>query len=202
MTPDSRHHTESTLRLQRRDARDNRARILAAADQVFGAGGPAASTEDVARLAGVGIATVFRHFPTKVDLLTAVLADRLAQLAERAGELMDAPDPGAAFVGFFTEVVESATTKITIADALSDAGATDDGTPEPVAQAGKRLRRAFGDLLARAQEPGALRPDVGAAEAYALMVGTSRAVALGRLPDGVRDRMLAVVFDGLRRQPG
>jgi AcrR family transcriptional regulator len=185
----------------RADARDNRARILVAADQVFGAGGSAASTEDVARLAGVGIATVFRHFPTKVDLLTSVLADRLDQLADRAGELAAEPDAGAAFVRFFTEVVDGATTKVTIADALSDAGLGHDEAPEAVAQAGERLRQAFDDLLRRAQGTGALRTDVGAPEVYALMVGTSRAVVRARLPDEVKERMLAVVFDGLRTPP-
>lgn len=186
--------------MQRADARDNRARILEAADEVFGTGGPAASTEDVARLAGVGIATVFRHFPTKLDLLTAVLTDRLDQLADRARELAADPDPGAAFVRFFTEVVDGATTKLTIADALSDAGVSRerDEAPEAVAQAGERLRQAFGDLLQRAQGSGGIRADVDAPEVYALMVGTSRAVVRARLPAAVKDRMLAVVFDGLR----
>ena len=68
----------------RADARDNRARILEAADEVFGTGGAAASTEEVAKLAGVGIATVFRHFPTKQDLLRAVLTARLEGLRDRA----------------------------------------------------------------------------------------------------------------------
>jgi AcrR family transcriptional regulator len=188
--------------LQRADARTNRARILEAADEVFGAGGAAASTEDVARLAGLGIATVFRHFPTKVDLLTAVLAERLDQLAGRARELMADPelDPGDAFVRFFTEVVDDASTKVTIADALSDAvaGTPQDEVPEVVAAAGERLRQAFGDLLRRAQAAGGIRDDVAPPETYALMVGTSRAVVRSRLPDQVKNRMLAVVFDGLR----
>ena len=77
----------------RADARDNRARILTAAEQVFRQS-PAASTEDVAKLAGVGIGTVFRHFPTKAELLEAVLALRLEQLRDRARELADSNDPG------------------------------------------------------------------------------------------------------------
>ena len=190
----------------RADARDNRARILQAADQVFGAGGSAASTEDVARLAGVGIATVFRHFPTKYDLLAAVLADRLEQLSDLAHELAADSDPGAAFVRFFTEVVDGSTTKVTIADALSDTDAsrsTGTGTgagevPETVTQAHERLRQAFAELLDRAQSAGAIRDDVDAPEVFALMVGTSRAVVHARLPAPVKDRMLDVVFDGLR----
>jgi AcrR family transcriptional regulator len=187
-----------TARPQRADARDNRARILAAADEVFGTGGAAASTEDVAKLAGVGIATVFRHFPTKLDLLTAVLTDRLERLATQARDLLGAEDAGAAFFGFFTDVVETATTKVTIAEALVDAGAAPEDGPEPVARAGRDLRRAFADLLARAQAAGAVRPDVEAPEVYALMVGTSRAVVHTRLPPSVKDRLLALAFDALR----
>src|SRR5689334_20580904 len=68
----------------RRDARTNRARILEVAEDVFGRGGESASTEEVARLAGVGIATVFRHFPTKAALLEAVLLERFGRLREYA----------------------------------------------------------------------------------------------------------------------
>jgi AcrR family transcriptional regulator len=186
---------------QRADARDNRARILAAADQVFGEGGSAASTEDVARLAGVGIATVFRHFPTKYDLLAAVMADRLGQLADLAGELLAAPDAGAAFRRFFTDAVEGAATKITIADALADAATAADQVPEAVAQAGDRMRQAFAALLARAQAAGAVRPDVADPEVFALMVGTSRAAARTRLPAPTRTRMLSIIFTGLTPTP-
>jgi AcrR family transcriptional regulator len=186
----------------RADARDNRARILEAADEVFGAGGAAASTESVAKLADVGIATVFRHFPTKSDLLAAVLAHRLDRLATQARELSDADDAGLAFFDFFTDVVDGATTKITIADALNEAGAAPGDLPEPVARASRELHRAFADLLARAQSAGVVRPDVESPEAYALMVGTSRAVVHTRLPPPVKDRLLALVFDALRRRGG
>src|SRR5580658_9480883 len=74
-------------RAQRVDARANRGRILDAAEEVFGQGGESASTEEVARRAGVGIATVFRHFPTKAELLEAVLARRFERLRERADGL-------------------------------------------------------------------------------------------------------------------
>src|SRR5215472_461837 len=81
-------------RVQRVDARTNRGRILDVAEEVFGKGGESASTEEVARLAGVGIATVFRHFPTKAALLDAVLVRRFARLRERAGRLATSEDPG------------------------------------------------------------------------------------------------------------
>ena len=99
-------------RAQRADARSNRARILDAAEEVFGQGGESASTEEVARLAGVGIATVFRHFPAKADLLDAVLARRFDRLRERAERLAGSADPGPALFGMFTEMVTDAPSKI------------------------------------------------------------------------------------------
>jgi AcrR family transcriptional regulator len=179
----------------RADARDNRARILEAADEVFGAGGATASTEDVAQLAGVGIATVFRHFPTKRDLLRAVLTARLERLRDRARDLAGSPDPGAAFRSFFSEVVEGAAHKLTIVEALVDAG--DQQADAAPAQAGQELRDAFAQLLERAQSAGAVRQDVAFAEVYALMVGISRATTHTDLTGAVKERMLALVFDGL-----
>ena len=178
----------------RADARDNRARILEAADEVFGKGGAAASTEDVAKLAGVGIATVFRHFPTKQDLLRAVLTARLEGLRDRAYELSASVAPGPAFFDFFTEVVEDAARKLTIAEALA---AIDDAPSDAPFQAGEELRQAFADLLTRAQSAGAIRPDVTAPEAYALMIAISRATAQVPLADPVKHRLTALALDAL-----
>jgi AcrR family transcriptional regulator len=195
---------------QRADARTNRARILAAADEVFGRGGAAASTEDVARLAGVGIATVFRHFPSKRELLRAVVVARLDGLRDRARTLAadDATDPGAAFVAFFTEVVDGATHKLTVVEALADADADagggddgDEGDDAEVARAGAELRAAFAALLARAQAAGAVRDDVAAPEAYALMIGASRAAAHVPMDGPTRSRMVGLALDGLRARP-
>lgn len=180
-------------RAPRADAQANRTRILDVAEEVFGAGGESASTEEVARLAGVGIATVFRHFPTKVALLEAVLVRRFTRLRERADALLAADDPGRAFFDFFGDLVTDAATKIAIGDALLDAG----GDRESVAAAAQALRRAVGKLLDRAQRAGAVRDDVELPEVYALLVGTSRAAAHAALDDEVRARVLAIVYDGL-----
>jgi AcrR family transcriptional regulator len=182
-------------RPQRADARNNRDRILAVAEEVFGTGGESASTEEVARRAGVGIATVFRHFPTKAALLQAVLVQRFDRLRERAETLLGAADPGAAFFGLFAELVADATTKIAIAEALLEAGGDGDGD---AARASTRLRQVVGTLLGRAQRAGAVRADAELPEVYALLVGTSRAAALAHLDAEVTERMLAIVFDGLR----
>jgi AcrR family transcriptional regulator len=179
--------------VQRADARANRARILDVAEEVFGQGGESASTEEVARLAGVGIATVFRHFPTKAALLEAVLARRFERLREQAEALLSAADPGQAFAGFFRYLVADAPSKIGIAEALLDAGG-DDGA---AAQASAELRRAFGALLQRAQQAGVIRDDVELAEVYALLVGVSRAAAHDHLSAAGTARVLTVIFDGL-----
>jgi AcrR family transcriptional regulator len=175
----------------------NRDRVLAAAEEVFGRAGAGASTEDVARLAGVGIATVFRHFPTKVALLEAVFVAHVDRLVAHGATLLEAGDPGRAFRDFFAHVVADAATKLAIADALLQAGSEADGEVERATTA---LRRTVGALLERAQRAGAVRDDIELPELYTLLVGASRAAAVQPDPE-VRDRALAILFDGLTRQP-
>ncbi len=182
----------------RRDAQSNRARILQVAEEVFGRGGEAASTEEVARLAGVGIATVFRHFPTKAALLEAVLLERFGRLKARADALASADDAGEAFFAYFRHMVEDSATKITIGEALIGTGALSEGDESPIDRAAADLRDALGVLLARAQKAGAVRDDVDLPEVYALLIGASRSAYYARLEPGVRDRSLAIIFDGLR----
>ncbi len=181
-------------RPQRADARTNRVRVLDAAEDVFGQGGESASTEEVARLAGVGIATVFRHFPTKAALLEAVLVRRFERLRDQAHGLASTQDPGRAFFGFFAHMVADASGKIAIAEALADAGGD---APGSAARASDELEQAVGVLLERAQAAGAVRKDIGLPEVYALLIGASRAAALAHLDENVRARAIAIVFDGL-----
>jgi len=101
-----------------------------------------------------------------------------------------------AFFDFFTEVVDGAAHKLTIVEALTADG--DDQTDGPPAQAGEEMRQAFGELLEQAQKAGAVRRDARLPEVYALMVGTSRATARVQLAEPVKQRMLALVFDGLQ----
>jgi AcrR family transcriptional regulator len=189
---------ETGERPRRVDARTNRGRILDVAEEVFGKGGRSASTEEVARLAGVGIATVFRHFPTKAALVEAVLVRRFDRLREHAETLLDTADAGTAFFDFFSHLVADAATKIAIGEALHDLTGDTDGD---AAQASLALRRAFGALLRRAQQAGAVRDDAELPEVYALLVATSRAATQTHLDEEVRARMLAIVFDGLRPLP-
>jgi AcrR family transcriptional regulator len=178
----------------RADARDNRDRILAAAEEVFGQA-PGASTEDVAKLAGVGIGTVFRHFPTKTELLEAVLTQRLDRLRVRATELAGEADAGAAFFGFFSQVVAEASTKLAIAEALLASGSA---VGDAARNAGAGMREAFGRLLSRAQQSNAVRADADFPEVYALLIGASRGATATDLEPAVRDKMLDLLYDGLR----
>jgi AcrR family transcriptional regulator len=181
----------------RADAQRNRARILSAADAVFATKGPTASTEEVARQAGVAIGTVFRHFPTKEALIEAVFAERLRGLVSEAESLVNADDAGAAFFAFFARVVTQTASKHAFTDALADAGMNTGAVHSAIAMVGTQLHRAFGALLARAQEGGAVRADLRVPELVALLIGASHAIEHTDDTD-TQARVLAVVVDGLR----
>ncbi|MET7402904.1 helix-turn-helix domain-containing protein [Dactylosporangium sp. NPDC005572] len=191
--------TESAPRPLRSDAQRNRARILAAAEEIFAARGPSASTEDIARRADVAIGTVFRHFPTKAALVEAVFAGRLRAITEQAAALAGAPDPGEAFFAFFAEAVRQSTVKHTFVDAIDDADPAMVAVWAVVATAGADLRDAMDTLLVRAQRSGAVRPDITVGDVVALMIGTARALEQAGPDPATQDRLRSVVADGLRR---
>jgi AcrR family transcriptional regulator len=173
----------------RADAARNRARILAAADAVFTVKGTSASTEDVAERAGVGIGTVFRHFPAKQELISAVLDERIARLARQARALGNADDPGAAFLTFFTGLIEHALENKALVDALG-------GTAPAASNAKQDLLRAGGALLARAQAAGAIRADLDADDLQALVTGCLEMERRAR-ESGRPGRMLALMRDAI-----
>jgi AcrR family transcriptional regulator len=179
----------------RADARRNRARLLDVAEAVFAARGTAVSTEEIAREAGVGIGTLFRHFPTKEALLTAVFVGRLHRLSVEAIAHANADDPGAAFFAFFTRVVRHAATKHDFAVGLADAGSEVDAL---IASVRQEVHRAFDTLLARAQQAGVVRDDIRPPDLLALMVGTARAIEFASADPDAQARTLAIVMDGLR----
>src|ERR1700746_112228 len=106
----------------RKNARANRERILSAAEAVFGASGELGSTEDVADRAGVGIATVFRHFPTKEALIEATLVRQFDRLNEHASRLYGGPDPGRAVRELIVTLIETSSTKLTLISLVSKSG--------------------------------------------------------------------------------
>jgi AcrR family transcriptional regulator len=154
----------------RADAERNRARILAVAFAAFAADGLGVSVHEIARRAGVGTGTVSRHFPTKNALIEAIIVDRAGSLMERGRALRQAhaEDPAAAFFGFFTTLVQEMAVDRGLADALAGAGIDLEAA---VTGSGYDVTGMLGDLLARAQAAGAIRPDVSLADVKALMSG-------------------------------
>jgi len=170
----------------RADAVRNRAKILEVAARVFAEQGAAASTEQVAAEAGVAIGTIFRHFPTKADLLAAIMKDTLARLAER----MAAPD--ATLSGAFTALVAEAAAKRSVVDLLPGL---------EVAESVAQFRAVVAGLLTRAQAAGEVRPEIGPDEVMALLVAVCQGALRGGWPPALQRRTLSIVFDGLRAAP-
>ncbi|MFY1633974.1 TetR/AcrR family transcriptional regulator [Solwaraspora sp. WMMB335] len=189
-------------RRMRADAQRNRARILAAAEQVFAADGPSASTEDLAELAGVAIGTVFRHFPTKAALIEAVFVSRLRAITAYAREMAAADDVADGFFAFFTEAVRQSTIKHVFTDATDSGDEAMAAVWAAIASAGADLRDAMSELLARAQQAGVVRPDIATPELIGLMNGTARALEQVGPDQQGRQRILAVLHDGLRPRHG
>jgi AcrR family transcriptional regulator len=177
----------------RADARANRERILAAADAVFGELGASASTEEVARRAGVGIATVFRHFPTKPELVEATLIRHFEALTDQARALATDGHEGGALRELVTALIDSGGTKVTLANVLTDTGEFPDG----VRAASVALRKAVGVVLRRAQAAGAARTDVTIDDLYFLLRGLAQASASQPVPRATKRRAITVVLTGL-----
>ena len=154
----------------RADAERNRARILEVAFTAFAADGLGVSVHEIARRAGVGTGTVSRHFPTKNALIEAIIVHRAGTLMDLGRALRDqhADDPAAAFFGFFTTLVQEMAVDRGLADALAGAGIDLEAT---VAGSGYDVTGMLGDLLARAQRAGTIRPDASLADVKALMSG-------------------------------
>ena len=188
-----------TERPMRADARRNRARVLDAAEDVFTTIGLDAPIEDVARAAEVGVGTVYRHFPTKEQLVEAIVERRFERLADEAEARLDEPDPGAAFYGLFARLVAEAADKRAFAEVLSRAGRD---AKAVTAGAGERLQVAFTALLERATAAGAVRADVDTDQAVGLLAGMCLAAEHARWDAEQRSRTLGVLFDGLRAHPG
>jgi AcrR family transcriptional regulator len=183
-------------RKPRADALRNREKVLEAAKTVFSAGGPDASLEAVAREAGVGIGTLYRHFPTREALYEAVYRREVEQLGELAEQLKSEAAPVEALRRWLRANVEFVATKKGMATALALAA----GPPsELTAFSYARLTKAVGILLDRAVEAGEIRADVGPEDLLRTLVGMC---LLHDQPGWQASvvRMLDVLVDGLRVQ--
>jgi AcrR family transcriptional regulator len=182
-------------RRPRADALRNRERVLEAAKAVFSAGGPEASLEAVAKRAGVGIGTLYRHFPTREDLFEAVYRREVQQLADLAEELKVDAAPTEALRRWLRSNVEFVATKKGMSKALALAAYR---SSELSAFSFDRLTRAVGALLDRAVEAGEIRADIGPEDLLRALIGMCYMHDQPGWQESVF-RLVDVVVDGLRR---
>jgi AcrR family transcriptional regulator len=182
----------------RADARRNIAKVREAAEEVFSLQGLGAPVDEIAARAGVGVGTVYRHFPTKEALVDAIVRARLDALLARAEQLRAAPDPREALFGYVSELVNHAFEKKGLMEQLARAGMRSE---ELHAGARPVLEQAIAALLKRAQAAGAVRRDITCGDFSSLVMGTCMAACQhGDLP--AAHKLLGVLRDGLCTAPG
>ncbi len=181
-----------TERPLRADARRNIQKVLEAAEIVFASEGLAVPIDTIAARAGVGVGTVYRHFPTKEALFYAVVTAHLEKMVDREHELADRPKPTEALFTFMGEVVTLAAKKRDLQDEMARAGMCEPGFHASIKA---QLNRAFALLLADAQAAGGVRSDVGPDDVTSLLMGACLA-SPGRSEPS--PSMVSVIFDGLR----
>ncbi|MEU8673762.1 helix-turn-helix domain-containing protein [Streptomyces sp. NPDC048560] len=182
-------------RPMRADARRNYDRLLNEARTSFAEHGTDASLEDIARHAGVGIGTLYRHFPNRQALMYAVFQEALEALLVRSRELAGAEHPCRALVEWLGAIVTHAGEYRGVAQALMSASRDETSA---LAQCNVPLREAGARLLARAQASGAVRTDVSIDDLMQLT--NAIALAAEQSPDdpALADRLLTLTLQGLR----
>jgi AcrR family transcriptional regulator len=188
--------TQLTEKPLRADARRNRAKVLEAARKEFAESGRDAQIDDVARRAKVGVGTVYRHFPTKEALLTALVSDKFDAIAEFARERLDNDDPWQALQDVLWFGGERGAGDRAFAEIMAARNqATIEKSPGEDA-----VREILAELIKRAQAAGTMRPDVTIDDIPLLMCGVGSASGMPHpCPDAWR-RHLGIVLDGLRAE--
>jgi AcrR family transcriptional regulator len=178
----------------RADARRNRERVLTAAQVVFAEQGHEAQMDDVARRAGVGVGTVYRHFPTKEALVEALALDRFERIVAIGKEALEAEDPWEGFTGALLAGAELTASDRSFTEIVSELAG-----PMPLPEALQaEMNATFGELMRRAQASGQLRADLVLDDIPMFMCG----IGLGarkthECPHAWR-RHIAILIDGLR----
>ncbi|ALG09072.1 TetR/AcrR family transcriptional regulator [Kibdelosporangium phytohabitans] len=173
----------------RADAVRNRAKVLRVAYETFAAEGLGVPIDEIARRAGVGAGTVYRHFPTKDLLFQAIVQDRVRQLTDSARELVE-QDPGEAVYRFLLRMVDEAAVDQGLVDAIAGVG-IDIETVLPDAE--RDFLGVIAELIAQGQRAGTVRSDVDVADVKTLMVGLQ---AMRRYRGDIA-KAFQVVRDGL-----
>jgi AcrR family transcriptional regulator len=180
----------------RADARRNREELLDVAREVIREQGVDASLRDIARRAGVGIATLYRHFPTRDALIAAIVGDGMQRLNARAAELAQARSSGEALQEWLADVASRIGPYQGLPGAMLDAVTT--GSSPLGVSCADMMNAGYG-LLARAQADGLVRPDVTWPDVFTAVAAIS-AIATRSGPDASA-RVLGVYLDGLRVPP-
>lgn len=186
----------SAHRPLRADARRNREKVVSAAAEAFAESGLDAQVEDIARRAGVGVGTLYRHFPTKDALVDALAEDHFHRLADTVEAALDEPGDGwERFAATIWRIAKTVAADVAWCEIVG-------GHPTAVQTASRgqhRLAAATSALLARAQESGAMRPDVTFADISTIMCGFGHIAAAQRAGAQLDwERYLAIALDGLR----
>lgn len=178
----------------RADARRNRDLLLAAAREAFAESGTEASLRDVARRAGVGIGTLYRHFPSREAMLEALTGEDFDRLAARGRELAAQGEPYGALLTWLRELGSVQRSMKGLPESVL-AATRDHSSQLHVSCEG--MQKAGAALLARAQAAGAVRADLSALELLALMAGVAWASGYGH-GDELFERLLTVAVEGIR----
>ena len=181
----------------RADARRSRAKLLAAATVAFAEHGADAPLDDIARRAGVGIGTLYRHFPARIDLQAAVFRNQVQSVCATADELIVTATPEQAFAGWVTALAGYRGAKRGLSGSLI---ATLGRDSELLSGCWTAMRDAAGRLLRHAQEAGVVRADITPDDMLRLVHGI---VVTTECSPEMTGRLLSLIFDGLRpREPG
>jgi AcrR family transcriptional regulator len=181
----------------RADARRNRDLLVEAADTEFAEHGAEASLEDIAKRARVGIGTLYRHFPTRDDLIAEVLSAGTAAIVARGRELLDAASPSAALARWIRELVTHVATYRGLTAALANSYI---GSGTQLCTNCDLIASVGGALLARAQAANEIRRDADVREVILTAHSAAWIAEQTRDPAAV-DRLLGILFDGLRAMP-
>jgi AcrR family transcriptional regulator len=181
--------------LLRSDARRNRERIVAAARELFARDGVEASVEDITREAGVGMGTLYRHFPTKDELIDAVLEDALSDMVVLAEDAAAEEDAWVGFTGFLERALQQQAANRGLRDVLATRA---DNAPR-IAIKREHILPALQRVIERAHEQGSLRPDFAAEDLPLLFWASDRVMeATSEVAPDYWRRYVALLLDGLR----
>lgn len=178
----------------RADAQRNRQRLLEVALRAFSEGGADVSLDAIAREAGVGSGTLYRHFPTREALVEAVYQKELTQLCESAGELLGTATPQEALRRWMGGFLHYARTKLGLADAL---GVLIASGANPYEHSRARILAALTELLEAAIAEGVVRDDLAPFDVLTSLSG----IALASADPGQHERLLDLLMDGLQCSP-